>query len=406
VAVDIPIGLESLFWIVLAAAIAPLIVGLLPGPKVPEVVVLLLLGILIGPEILGLATKEGPIHLLNDVGLGFLFFIAGYELNPRVLKGRVGVQAVLAWTLSIALALSVVGVLYQVGYVEAFLPVAIALTSTALGTLLPILRDAGLIDTRLGRLVLANGAVGEFGPVLAISLFLGSRGAWASVVILAVFAAIAVAIDRLPRALFTHRIRAIFERGSETTSQTTLRWTVLLLVGLLLIAAEFGLDAILGAFAAGLILRQLTPAGDQALEHKLDGLAFGLFVPLFFITSGVEVDVSSIIENPSHLAVFFLLLAVVRGLPVLIIFSRDFHGSELIQLSLYTATGLPIIVAVTQIGLATEHMHPENAAALVGAGVISVLVFPLTAELIGRRAGHRESASERSQLSGPPGDAS
>ncbi len=220
---DIPVGLDSPFWIVLAAAIAPLIVGLLPGPKVPEVVILLLLGILIGPEILGLATKEGPIHLLNDVGLGFLFFIAGYELNPRILKGRVGVQAILAWTVSIALALFIVGGLYEIGYVEAFLPVAIALTSTALGTLLPILRDAGLLDTHLGKLVVANGAVGEFGPVLAISLFLGSRGAWASVVILVVFGVIAVAIDRVPRALFTHRIRAIFERGSETTSQTTLR---------------------------------------------------------------------------------------------------------------------------------------------------------------------------------------
>jgi Kef-type K+ transport system membrane component KefB len=361
------------------------------------VVVLLLLGILIGPAVLGLATKEGPIHLLNDVGLGFLFFIAGYELNPRVLKGRLGVQAVLAWTVSIALSLSIVGVLYEVGYVEAFLPVSIALTSTALGTLLPILRDAGLLDSRLGRLVLANGAVGEFGPVLAISLFLGSRGAWASVVILATFGVIAVAIDRLPRALFTHRIRAIFERGSETTSQTTLRWTVLLLVGLLLLASEFGLDAILGAFAAGLILRQLTPAGDEALEHKLDGLAFGLFVPLFFVTSGIEVDVTSIIDNPGRLAVFFLLIAVVRGLPVLLFFSRDVQGTELIRLGLFTATGLPIIVAVTQIGLATEHMLPENGAALVGAGVISVLVFPLTAEWLGRRADRQKAVVEQSQ---------
>jgi len=397
--VDLPVGLESLFWIALAAALAPLIVGLVPGPKMPEVVVLLILGILIGPEVLGLATKEGPILLLNEVGLGFLFFIAGYELNPRVLKGRLGLQAGLAWAVSIVLALSVVGVLYSIGYVHAFLPVAIALTSTALGTLLPILRDAGLLDTRLGKFVVANGAVGEFGPVLAISLFLGSRGAWASVVILVVFGVVAVAIERLPRALFTSRIRGIFERGSDTTSQITLRWSVLLLVGLLLIAAEFGLDVILGAFAAGLILRQLTPEGDRTLEHKLDGLAFGLFVPLFFVTSGIEVDVTSIIENPDRLAVFFLLIAAVRGIPVLVLFSRDLHGSELIRLGLFAATGLPIIVAVTQIGLATETMLPENAAALVGAGVISVVVFPLTAELLGRRA-RTDSTVEQSPSPG------
>ncbi|HKE69078.1 MAG TPA: cation:proton antiporter [Nocardioidaceae bacterium] len=393
---DIPVGLESFFWIVLAAALAPLIVGLLPGPKVPEVVILLLLGMVIGPEALGLATKEGPILLLNDVGLGFLFFIAGYELNPRVLKGRTGLQAATSWAVSMALALSVVGVLYEIGYVKAFLPVAIALTSTALGTLLPILRDAGLLDTKLGRLVVANGAVGEFGPVLAISLFLGSRGAWASLVILLVFAVIAVAIDRIPRVLVTRRISAIFEHGSETTQQTTLRWTVLLLVGLLLMAAEFGLDVILGAFAAGLILRQLTPDGDEALEHKLDGIAFGLFVPLFFVTSGIQVDVTSIIQNPGRLAVFFFLIAAIRGLPVLVIFSRDLHGRELVRLGLFTATGLPIIVAVTQIGLATGIMIPENAAALVGAGVISVLVFPLTAELLGRKSERTDAAVEPS----------
>ncbi len=174
---------------------------------------------------------------------------------------------------------------------------------------------------------------------------------------------------------------------------------MLLLVGLLLIAAEFGLDAILGAFAAGLILRQLTPEGDEALEHKLDGLAFGLFVPLFFVTSGIEVDVTSIVESPGRLAVFFVLIAIVRGIPVLFFFSRDVHGTERIRLGLFTATGLPIIVAVTQIGLATEHMLPENAAALVGAGVISVLVFPLSAELVGRRA-RRDAAVEPTTGSG------
>jgi Kef-type K+ transport system membrane component KefB len=404
VTVDLPVGLVSLFWIVSAAALAPLIVGLLPAPKVPEVVVLVLLGTLIGPDVLDLATKDGPIVLLNDVGLGFLFFIAGYELNVGVLKGRSGLKAALAWAVSIALALSVVGLLYAIGYVHAFLPVAIALTSTALGTLIPILRDADLSHTRLGRLVVANGAVGEFGPVLAISLFLGSRGAWESMVILLVFGFIAVAIERLPRALFTSRIRAIFEHGSETTSQTTLRWTVLLLVGLLLVAAEFGLDVILGAFAAGLVFRQLTPEGDWALEHKLDGLAFGLFVPLFFVTSGIQVDVTSIIENPDRLAVFFVLIAAVRGIPVLVLFRRDLPGSELIRLALYAATGLPIIVAVTQIGLATGIMLPENAAALVGAGVVSVLVFPLAADLVGRKAG-TDSAVERRPLSGS-GDAS
>jgi len=211
-------------------------------------------------------------------------------------------------------------------------------------------------------------------------------GAWASLIILVSFGLIAVAIAKLPRALFTDRVRAIFERGSETTSQTTLRWTVLLLVSLLLVAAQFGLDVILGAFAAGLILRQLTPEGDTLLEHKIDGLAFGFFVPLFFVTSGIGVDVATIVSHPERLAVFFVLIALIRGVPAYVIFRRDLDGNQARRLALYTATGLPIIVAVTQIGLATGVMLPENAAALVGAGVLSVLVFPLAADLLGRKA--------------------
>lgn len=275
--------------------------------------------------------------------------------------------------------------------VKAYLPVAIALTSTALGTLLPILRDSGQLDTPLGRRVLANGAVGEFGPILAISLFLGSRGAWASLLVLATFGVVAVLVALLPRRLFTARVQAIFERGRETTSQTAVRWTVVLLLGLLLVSAEWGLDVILGAFAAGIILRQLTPEGDQHLEARIEGIAYGFFVPLFFVVSGITVDILSILANPGRLLLFFVLIAVVRGLPALVLFRRELPGNEPRRLALYTATGLPIIVAVTQVGLAAGVMLPENAAALIGAGVLSVLVFPLGADLLRRSAERAQS---------------
>ncbi len=263
--------------------------------------------------------------------------------------------------------------------------VAIALTSTALGTLLPILRDAGITEQPLGRAVLANGAVGEFAPIVAISLLLGARGAFTSLVVLALFGFVALALAALP-SHFGPRFTEILLRGRETTSQTSLRLIVLLLIGLLAIAGAFGLDVILGAFFAGMITRRhFCPGTDERLETKIDGLAFGLFVPLFFVVSGMSLDVQAVLESPERLLLFFALLVVCRGLPTLLWFRGWLPRPDLLRLALYTATGLPIIVAVTAVGVDSGLMIPANAAALVGAGVLSVLIFPAAAHVIETR---------------------
>jgi Kef-type K+ transport system membrane component KefB len=384
---DVVVDLQSLFWIALAAGVAPLVVARLPGPRIPEVALLLVLGVVIGPPVLGLATVDPSIQLISNIGMGFLFFTAGYELDVDVLRGRTGRLAIASWGLSVALALLVVGVLYAEGEVAAFVPVSIALTSTALGTLLPILRDHGLLPTALGRSVLASGAVGEFGPVVAISLFLGSRGAWESLLLLLAFGVVAVVVDRVPRRFWNERLSADFARGYDSTAQTAVRWCIVLLLGLLVVAADFGLDMILGAFAAGLILRRLSPTGEPVLESKIDGLAFGFFIPVFFVVSGMTVDLASIAQDPARLVIFFVLLALVRGLPTILLFRRELPRPQPWQLGLFTATGLPIIVAITQIAVASGEMLPTNAAALVGAGLLTVLLFPATATLLGERGG-------------------
>jgi Kef-type K+ transport system membrane component KefB len=381
--VDLPEGLESLFIILLAAGLAPIIVALLPGPKIPEVVVLLGLGVIVGPEVLDLAQSEEAIVLIANVGLGLLFFFAGFELDLSSLRGGEGRRAGLAWAVSIVVALIVVGALDLTGVIDAFLPVAIALTTTGLGVLLPILRDSGISATPVGRAVFANGAVGEFLPIVAIAVFLTARGAWLSLALLGAFGAVAGMTAWAMHHSRERHIARLLSRGAETTSQTTVRATVLLVVGLLLLSAELGLDAVLGAFAAGVVLRVVLPDGEPILQTKLDGLAFGFFIPVFFIDSGIRLDVVSIAEMPALLLGFFALMVVVRGVPVALLHRPVLGAGDATRTALYSATTLPLLLAITEVAVSTGEMRTESAAALVGAGVLSVLVLPVLARRVG-----------------------
>ena len=396
--------LESLLWVALVAAGIPLLVGLL-NVRVAEVVFLIGFGILLGPAVLNKVDLTDSITLLADMGLGFLFFFAGYELDRAVLKGTTGKLAGVGWIASIALAVVAVMVLYSVGLIQDTLGVAIALTSTALGTLLPVIRDSGRLDSVFGRSFMAAGAIGEFGPIVAISLLLGTRSSWASVLVLVAFFIIAVIIAFLPSKFRSNRLLAIIERGHSTSAQTAVRIVILLLIGLLAVASAFGLDLVLGAFAAGIIVRLYVPHGSvPVVEHKLEGIAFGFFIPLFFVITGVKLDIQSIIDNPGRLIVFFLLLAVVRGLPQFFIYRKAIpQWRARAELSLYIATALPIIVAVTTVQVDAGIMLPENAAALVGAGALSVLVFPLVASKLANKnvdSGAQSADSVESNASG------
>ncbi|MBM4727406.1 cation:proton antiporter [Rhodococcus hoagii] len=382
----------SLFWITVAAAIAPLIAGSLRRKLIPEVVLLLVAGIVIGPYALDLANVDSEIELLRELGLGMLFLLAGYEIDRDELTGRGGRRALITWLICLALAFAVVGGLAAAGLVHSEIAVAIALTSTALGTLLPILKDRGLVETPVGRAVLNHGAIGEIGPVIAMAVLLGARGAVLSLVVLAAFTAVAVVVALLPARILREGtdLLAVVRRGSDTTAQTTVRLVMLLLVALIAVAAVFDLDIILGAFAAGFILRRTVPDGNEQLEHKLEGLAFGLLIPIFFVTSGMAIDVSAVADEPGVLAAFLALLVVVRGLPVFVASRYDriasFDTRESLQVALYSTTGLPLIVAVTGVAVSAGQMSNATASILVAAGAISVLILPMLAGFLVRRS--------------------
>ena len=382
---DLTRGIDTLVAVAIVAALAPFVSGLLPGNRVPQVVVLIVGGVLIGPQVMGLA-EPGVIELFANVGLGFVFLLAGYELDPALFREQYGRLALVAWAMTAVLALAVVGLLEAVGFVRAFVPVSIALTTTALGTLLPILRDNDMLSGTFGKYIVAAGATGEFLPIVAVAIFLGTTSKLAALLSLVMVGAVAAIFVVAPRLIRSSRARMIMLAGEHATSQTTLRWTVVLLLALLAFAERFGLDIVLGAFVAGLVLRQWAPGDVRSLQEKLDAVGYGFFIPIFFVSSGMSLDVRSIAEAPLRLLAFFLLLLVIRGLPALLVYRHALEQPQRTQMVFITATTLPMLVALAHIGTSNGTMLPENAAALVGAGVLSVLVFPAVAVAIGSRS--------------------
>jgi Kef-type K+ transport system membrane component KefB len=382
---------SSLFWIVLCIVVAPLVAGLIPRRRIPEVVLLLVLGVVVGPNVLDLAETGDAIGLLRELGLGLLFLLAGYELELEELTGRAGRRALWTWLACLATALTLVWLIGLSGVIHAEAAVAIALTSTALGTLLPILKDNGILGSALGTTVMHHGAYGELGPIVAMAVLLGTRGPVASLLVLAGFAVLAFVVSLFSASLQREgsRLLNIIRAGAETTAQTTVRLTMLLLVTLGVLAAAFDLDAVLGAFAAGLVLRRLIPAGHEGLELRLNGLAFGLLIPIFFVTSGMAIDPAAVASAPGELLVFVALIAVVRGGWVFVAerFFRRRSGRNSLVVALFAITGLPIIVAVSSAAVSAGQMTQHNASVLVAGGALTVLVGPLAATLLMGRAG-------------------
>jgi Kef-type K+ transport system membrane component KefB len=381
-----------------AAAAAPLIALLAQRPVrsliVPVVVVELLLGVLIGPHGVELAELGDVLEFLGQLGLGFLFFFAGYELRFEAIRGSPLRLAVLGWLVSIALAYSIAGALAAAGVVVSGLLTGSAMATTALGTLIPVMRDAGALSTRLGSFVLGAGAMGEFGPVLIVTLLLSTQSDTATqALLLCAFVAIAVAAAAISSGAIGRHWQFL-ERSLETSGQLMVRLTVLLLFGLVVIAADLGLDVILGAFAAGVIVR-LALAGHDAerFESKLDAVGFGLLIPFFFVTSGMALELGALTSSAGallKLPLFLALFLVVRGLPALVLYRGELAPGERLSLALYSATQLPLVVAITHIGVDQGHMRASTAAALVGAAVLSVLIFPAAALALRRPAERRD----------------
>lgn len=379
---------STLALIALVAVVAPVLAALTRG-RIPGVVVEIFLGIIIGPQVLGFAAVTDSIETIAGVGLTFLFFTAGLEMDLERVRGRPLRCATWAWGASLALALAAAAVAVAAGVADSEVLIALALTTTAIGTLVPILGDSGELSTPFGAHILAIGAAGEFLPLVAVTLLASGRSELGAALVLLLFAAVALGAAALAVRPKRPRLERLLVDHLHTSSQLPVRLAVLVVVALVWIASSLGLDALLGAFAAGLVVR-LANRGRHAreVESKIASIAGGLFVPAFFIVTGMTFDLDSLTGNPAALArvpVFLLALLLVRGLPTVWSLRADMGRTDRVAAALLSATALPLIVAITTIGMETGRMRPENAAALVAAGMLSVLCFPAVGFALRRR---------------------
>lgn len=373
------------------AAMAPILADLSRRVRVPIVVAEIALGIIVGPELLDLASTDDFVESLSAFGLAFLFFLAGIEIDFERIRGAPTRLGVGGWVVSLALGLGIAVALWAAGAIDAPILVGLALTTTALGTLMPILRDSGVLDERFGKYVLGAGAAGEFGPVVIVSIILAVEAGepWRTT-LLFVFAALVVGATLLALRAQPARMVRLIETTMGTSGQLAVRLSVLLVIAMVALASEFSLDVILGAFAAGIIVGLVIRDRDaQEFEAKLDALGYGFLIPIFFIATGMDYDVDALLSSPTAVALvpgFALLFLIVRGLPVRLLYRGELDRPERLTLALFSASALPLVVAITEIGTEVGVMREEEASALVGAAMLSILLFPLLALWLRRRA--------------------
>lgn len=379
----------SLAVIATIAFAAPLIAQTIPRKPIPETVLLLAFGAVLGPYGLNIISISESISLLSELGLAFLFLLAGYEINPKMLTNTEGKKGLRTWIISFICAGALVFLHpnLALGGIDA-IPMAIVLTTTALGTLMPILREREIMDTKVGRAVISFGTWGELGPILTMAIFLSTRSGWQTAIILALFLLLCVIAAVIPstarkQGLWIYRL---LEDKANTTSQTLVRGTIMILVALVAFSAIFNIDIVLGAFAAGFVLRFINPENNKEHIAKLEGIGFGFLIPLFFVISGAKIDLSALSANPAMLIQFILLLILLRAIPIIISLSlgkacKNYTPHERISVALYCTTALPIIVAVTSLAVKNGSMDTQTASIMVAAGAITVFLMPLLAQI-------------------------
>ncbi len=388
--------MATLVLIALAAVIAPILSELTGKVAIPEIVFQIALGMLLGPYVLNIAHIDDVVTGLSDLGLTYLIFLAGYELDLQRIRGKPLRLATAGWLLSLLIGLGAAFALVSTGLARDTLVVGLALTTTALGTLVPMLRDAGVMETRFGAYISAIGTCGEFLPIVAVALLLTKKEPILTSLLLAAFIVVAVVTVLLAARKQPPRVVAILNRHLESSAQLPVRVSLLFIVLLVLLAATLGLDVLLGAFAAGIVVRLFTASGESvAIKAKLEAIGFGFLIPIFFVVSGIEFDIHVFVNDPASLwrvPGFLLLMLIARGVPVFLLYRGLLDRVERVPTALFSATGLPLIVVITSIALSEHRMLEVNAASLVAAGMLSVLLFPASGLWLLRRSGR---ATER-----------
>src|SRR5215213_7074171 len=387
----------NLLIVMAVAFTAPLVLGLFPRLLLPSVVLEIVAGIVVGPSVLDWVEVDEAVEVIALLGLAFVLFLAGLEIEFGKLRGRVLRLTLLGFAISFAVALVVSLGLSAVDLVDTPLLVAIILCSTSLGVLVPVLKDSGQLATAFGQLIIAAASIADFGAIILLSIFFSGEGGTGSTLLLlgALFALAATVFLVVRGAERSVRIREDLVRLQDTTAQIRVRAALVLFVGFAALAEQLGLEVILGTFIAGAILSLVDR--DEVMTHpdfrrELEAVGFGFFIPAFFVTSGVRFDLDALTASASNVLmvpVFLAALLAARGLPA-IVYRRVLDGRRTAIAGLMQATSLPFIVAATAIGMELRLIDAAASAALIGAGLLSVLLFPLGGLVLLRRGAPRE----------------
>jgi len=375
---DFAIGTIAVSFAIALAALVPAVLRL---AIIPAVVLEILFGVAIGPQGMGLVHHNLILDVLSELGLAILFLIAGLEINPREVRGAPTRLALRGWTLSLFIALALglggqaLGLFTGAGFI------AIAIATTAIGALMPILKDAGLLRPPYGPFVLASGAVGEALPLVALSLVLaGAAGFGAQSVILVVFAATALLAIGLADRIRQLPLPPVFRATMSSSGQFPIRLAIFLTVSFALFGQSLGLDLVLGAFVAGAVLRTLLPEDlHDDLMDRLSAVGYGFLIPIFFVTSGTELDIAALAGSSTAILlvpVFVLMMLIARGVPALILYTGELPLRQRVALAFHSGTQLPLVVAIAAIAVDRGAMPGWCGASLVMAGVVTVILFP------------------------------
>jgi Kef-type K+ transport system membrane component KefB len=398
----------NLLIVVAAGVLAPLALGFFPRIRLPAIVIEIVLGIVLGPSGLGWVRPDVPVSILALIGLAFLLFLSGLEIDLDRLRGRILKVTALGFAVSFVIAIALGVGLKAGGFVKSPLFVAIVLVATSLGVIVPVLKDSGNIGSNFGQLVIAAGSIADFGAIILLSLFFSGKGSTSisgTLILLGVFGAVVVVVGlAIADVEHSRSLGRVLERLQDTTAQIRIRAAFLLLIAFTALADSVGLETILGAFAAGALLSLIDR--DQAMTHpqfrlKLEAVGFGVFIPIFFVTSGVRFDLNALFASASTVArvpLFLLAIYLTRGLPAFV-YVRLVGRSRAVIAGVLQATSLPFIVAATQIGVQLGVVTPASAAALVAAGLLSVIISPALGLSLLRRA--QPDAAHRTERPSP-----
>jgi Kef-type K+ transport system membrane component KefB len=403
------ISFQNLLIVVVAGFAAPFALGLVPRFRLPAVVLEIVVGIVLGPAVLGWVEIDEPVEVLSLLGLAFLLFLAGLEIDLAALRGALLRAASLGIAVSLALAVLAGLALNLAGIADEPLLIAIILASTSLGVIVPVLQDSGEISSRFGQLVIAAASIADFASVLLLTLLFSgeSSGVGAKLILIGLFVLVIAAVTiGVAEAERSRRISAALARLQDTSAQIRVRGAIVLLIGMVALAEQLGLELILGAFAAGAILNHLDTDRDMThpeFRRKLAAVGFGVFIPVFFVASGIRFDLEALFASATAIAsipAFVAALLVARGIPALL-YRGQLDRRRGIAAALLQATSLPFIVAATAIGQDLGLIDAATAAGFIAAGLVTVLIFPLTAlGLLGRDPG--DGCPAPSSGSGPP----